>query len=63
MAGWAAAMNKAWRRHASMLALEWGVWNRKQAEVVRKDYHGFMRISPITGESELHYPAVSRPSC
>ena len=45
-----------------MLSLEWGVWNRQAAEVVRKEYYGTPRISPVTNESELHYASCAAPS-
>ena len=57
---WASAMMKAWQRRANKLALDWGVANRRQVEVIRKGFEGWARTSAITGESEPHYPEWRR---
>ena len=51
---------KAWQRRANKLALDWGVANRRQVEVIRKGFEGWARTSAITGESEPHYPEWRR---
>ena len=38
---WASAMMKAWQRRANKLALDWGVANRRQVEVIRKGFEGW----------------------
>ena len=53
-------MMKAWQRRANKLALDWGVANRRQVEVIRKGFEGWARTSAITGESEPHYPEWRR---
>ena len=57
---WASAFIKAWQRKQNRLAMEWGTISRIRAEVVRKGYYGIRRISPITNESEVHYPRWRR---
>ena len=57
---WASAMMKAWQRRANKLALDWGVANRRQVEVIRKGFEGWARTSAITGETEPHYPEWRR---
>ena len=58
IATWAACLLKAWNRHASWLALEWGVSTRQQAEEVRDDFFGWPRVAKVTGAVELWYPEV-----
>ena len=53
-------MLKAWQRRANKLALDWGVTNRQQTEVVREAFYGSPRVSPVTGDTELHYPQWRR---
>lgn len=60
MAIWASTFCKVWKRRANRLALEWGVLNREQTEVVRKQFYGQPRTSPITGELETTYPQWRR---
>ena len=60
MAVWATALLKAWTRRANKLSMEWGTIHREQAEVVRKQFKGKPRVSPITNQTELHYPEWRR---
>lgn len=60
IATWAACLLKAWNRHASWLALEWGVSTRQQAEEVRDDFFGWPRVAKVTGAVELWYPEWRR---
>ena len=57
---WATAFLKSWQRRSNRLALRWGVINREQAEVVRKQFYGGTRVSRITHETELYYPTWKR---
>eukprot|EP00794_Sanderia_malayensis_P011886 gene11886-13118_t len=60
MALWTIYFCKSWRRQESELALRWNATLVEKKEIVRPEYYGELRQSPITGKSERHYPTWKR---
>ena len=55
-------MMKAWQRRANKLALDWGVANRRQVEVIRKGFEVGADVGDHGREREPHYPEGAAPS-
>jgi len=62
---WGVLFLRFWRRHEHRLAYRWGtysltLYDKQKALTMRPEFTGTLRISPITGEYEMHYPAHKR---
>jgi hypothetical protein len=62
---WAVLLLRFWEREENRLALRWGTysfspWERQKFFATRPEFCGFLRVSPITGESETYYPPLRR---
>ncbi|VDM35753.1 unnamed protein product, partial [Hydatigera taeniaeformis] len=68
---WALACNKIWRRQQSQFAEDWmspvfanaadmSGWVSTHMEQLRPAFRGTLRVCPIKGEMELHFPASKR---
>ena len=68
---WALGCNKIWRRLQSQLSEDWlspvfanaadiSGWVNSHMEQLRPMFRGSPRMSPITGEVEIHFPASKR---
>ena len=51
---------QCWRRKETELALSWGTSAIEKAEVIRPEFCGILRDSPITGKPEKYFPAWKR---
>jgi len=62
---WAIFFLKFWERQEKRLAVRWGTeslspYERQKYFAVRPEFHGYERISPVTGEPETYYPNFKR---
>jgi len=60
MAFWTIIYTKCWRRKEHELALSWGTSAVEKAEVLRPEFCGILRKSPVTGKPEKYFPAWKR---
>eukprot|EP00795_Rhopilema_esculentum_P008383 gene8383-14358_t len=56
MALWTIFFCKSWRRQESELALRWNSTQVERKEIVRPEFYGEIRQSPVTGKPERYYP-------
>ena len=61
---WAVTFVKYWKREESRLSYDWGTLmgeHEKQAFfATRPEFYGRLRVSPVTGQLEVFYPAFRR---
>jgi hypothetical protein len=62
---WAVLFLRFWERHEKRLSYRWGTYmltdyERQKFFSTRDSFQGYLRLSPITGEPEVFYPAVRR---
>lgn len=57
---WCASFMHTWRRRSATAALQWGTLDSLEVEEVRPEFHGVRRVSPLTSQPELFYPASQR---
>lgn len=60
MALWTIVFIKCWRRREHEHALDWGTYNIEKAELIRTEFVGELRKSPVTGKMEKYFPAWKR---
>jgi len=60
MALWTIFFCKSWRRQESELALRWNSTQIERKEIIRPEFYGDIRTSPITGKPERYYPTWKR---
>ena len=51
---------QSWRRQESELALRWNSTQVERKEIVRPEFYGEIRQSPLTGKPERYYPTWKR---
>lgn len=51
---------KFWKRRCSSFACKWGTYDYEKYEMIRPEFQGQLRPSPITKKLELWYPDSSR---
>jgi hypothetical protein len=62
---WAVLFLRFWERNEKRLSYRWGTYlltdyERQKFFSTRDSFQGYLRLSPITGEPEVFYPAVRR---
>jgi hypothetical protein len=69
---WAVFLLQFYRRHEARQAWQWGTYYvdgghgsvaasaAAAAQDVRPDFHGVLRVSPVTGRKEKHFPRLHR---
>lgn len=60
MAFWTIIFTKCWRRKEHELALDWGTSDIEKGELVRPEFKGILRKSPVSGKMEKYFPAWKR---
>lgn len=51
---------QCWTRKENEHALDWGTYSIEKAELIRTEFTGVLKISPITGKMEKYFPAWKR---
>lgn len=60
---WAVCYLRFYQRHEARWAWRWGTYTdglQRTTLAVRPEFYGLLRISPVTGRTELYYPHSSR---
>lgn len=62
---WAVLFLRFWERHEKRLSYRWGTgllteYERQKYGGTRPGFRGYLRLSPVTGEPEVYYPAARR---
>jgi len=62
---WGVLFLRFWQRHEHRLAYRWGtyspsLYDKQKNMATRPEFHGELRISPITGNYETYYPTNMR---
>lgn len=57
---WTTLFLEAWKRKCNAKAFNWGTYGLVKFEEPRAEYHGPIRINPVTGRREPHYPESKR---
>jgi anoctamin-10 len=62
---WGVLFLRFWQRHEHRLAYQWGTFSLSPYEkqkyfAIRPDFRGYVRISPVTGQTETYYPPIRR---
>ncbi|CAM9723991.1 unnamed protein product [Chrysoparadoxa australica] len=57
---WGAAFQIGWRRTSALTAWRWGTLLDDGIDDVRPEFQGELRISPVTGKLERHFPRAQR---
>merc|ERR1719498_1536660 len=57
---WCGSFMHTWKRRSATASLQWATLDSLEVEEVRPEFHGVRRVSPITNQPELYYPASQR---
>lgn len=62
---WAILLLRLWEREENRLSYAWGTFSlsayeRQKYFAPRPAFRGYLRVSPVTGEAEVYYPAFRR---
>ncbi|XP_002170516.2 anoctamin-10 isoform X1 [Hydra vulgaris] len=60
MALWTIIYTKLWKRNENVLALLWKTTDVEKVDMIRPEFFGVTRPSPITGINEKYFPAWKR---